>query len=501
MTPFDWKLWPETEALIDRWVGRRAGRQRLRREPGRSDATRRRTRGSPTGSTTSSCPIARACSANSSTLGFARRPRTYAVGVPVYAHDGGMFPSVAVAPGEGPEVREVAIRVESVAAFSRAHDLGLDAVGYPLGPYRVGRVAGEATGLAVVERRGYDGFEPFPGELAREGRMRPHAAREALAARELWQGRRRRFDDDDRGFDATEETLERVIERAGSRDLACHLVFEVERDYWQSRNRAARVQKARQDRLGLGWANHDHHTFRSSRRNFPRLIRHLRTARVRAPRAVPRRGARRLGCADPGAPDDRRRDLRRPRPRPRRGRRTTSPTTPLPDLPRPNTVGLWVGLHGESILEAGMHHLEAQFDFDGLRDGLKAEAGIETMTPFSDFPFLRQAFTAGERWAVDRRRADRCLASAGSTPTQHARFLREGAIGSHLENLQRRRGLQGLQPAIRQRHPQGRRPQVAALTGRPAGRPTSRPGRPTSASRHGAPGTTTLPAGAGATPP
>ena len=54
-----------------------------------------------------------------------------------------------------------------------------------------------------------------------------------------------------------------------------------------------------------------------------------------------------------------------------------------------------------------MHHLEAQFDFDALRDGLKAEAGIETMKPFSDFPFLRQAFTAGERWPVARLRADR----------------------------------------------------------------------------------------------
>ena len=66
--------------------------------------------------------------------------------------------------------------------------------------------------------------------------------------------------------------LEQVIELAGSTDLACHLVFEVERDYWQSRNAAARAQKARQDRLGLGWANHDHHTFRCSRRFFPRVI-------------------------------------------------------------------------------------------------------------------------------------------------------------------------------------------------------------------------------------
>ena len=41
-------------------------------------------------------------------------------------------------------VAEVAIKVESVAAFSRAHDLGLEIAGYPMGPYRVGRVAGRA---------------------------------------------------------------------------------------------------------------------------------------------------------------------------------------------------------------------------------------------------------------------------------------------------------------------------------------------------------------------
>ena len=115
----------------------------------------------------------------------------------------------------------------------------------------------------------------------------------------------------------------------------------------------------------------------------------------------------------------------------------------LADLPRPNTVGLWVGLHGESMLEAGMHHLEAQFDFDALRDGLKAEAGIEVMKPFSDFPFLRQAFTAGERWAVAKLRADRCLAQGWITAEQHEKFLREGALGSHLENLQRREGYKG----------------------------------------------------------
>jgi len=48
-----------------------------------------------------------------------------------------------------------------------------------------------------------------------------------------------------------------------------------ERRLWEARNRAARIQKRRQDQLGLGWGNHDHHTFRSSREHFADLIEFL----------------------------------------------------------------------------------------------------------------------------------------------------------------------------------------------------------------------------------
>ncbi|MBV8270489.1 MAG: hypothetical protein JO252_29525 [Planctomycetaceae bacterium] len=438
---FDWKRWPESEALIENWIesalaGNAFAATLSERMPAETST---RFQDWVDHLVVSDRPgLGRRLDG----LGFVRQAAMYTVGVPVHAHENGIFPRVALASGSGPEVREVALKVESVADFSRAHDLGLEIEGYALGPYRVGRIPGERTSLAVVERRGYAGFEPFPGELAREGRMRPHAARDALAARDLWLARRRRFDDDAEGFDATEATLARMIELAGSVDLACHLVFEVERAYWQSRNHAARVQKARQDRLGLGWANHDHHTFRCSRRFFPRVIGMLTSLgfvlreRFHAGEHAgwgaqileqPRAGIVVFADLDL-APDEAAHDFAH---------------HALPDLPRPNTVGLWVGLHGESILEAGMHHLEARFDFDALREGLKAESGIEVMKPFSDFPFLRQAFTEGERWPVARPRADRCLALGWIDAEQHAKFLREGAIGSHLEDLQRREGYKG----------------------------------------------------------
>jgi hypothetical protein len=374
--------------------------------------------------------------------GFREHPERYGVRTVVFEHPGGIFPRLVVCRGDGPAVREIAIRVESVADFSRAHDLGLEIQGYPLGPCRLARIAGTRTTLTVVERRGYTGFEPFPGSLARSGRMAPQMARETLAARDLWHGRRRRFDDDEAGFDATDALVERMIELCGDADLACHVIFECEREYWQSRNRAAQVQKARQDRLGLGWANHDHHTFRSSRRFFPRLISiferlgfQLRERFHAGEHAG--WGAQVLEHPTAGivifadldlAPEEVATDFSH---------------QALPDLPRPNTVGLWVGLHGESILEAGMHHMEAQFDFESLRADLLANCGIATMAPFSDFPFLRQAFTAGERWPVSQERADRLLRLGWIDDDQHARFLREGALGSHLENLQRREGYKG----------------------------------------------------------
>jgi hypothetical protein len=445
---FDWKRWPETEAFVDALIARAidgnafaatlAGRMQAETGTRFKDWVDHLVVKGP-------ADLPRRLAE----LAFERQPAADAVGVAVFGHPGGIFPRIVVAGSSGggngaagESVHEVAIKVESVAAFSRAHDLGLEIAGYGLGPYRIGRVPGNSTTLAVVERRGYLGFEPFPGELARQGRMKPHAARDALAARDIWLGRKRCFDDDEEGFDVTEDTLERVIELAGSTDLACHLVFEVEREYWQSRNAAARAQKARQDRLGLGWANHDHHTFRCSRQFFPRVIGiftrlgfELRESFHAGSHAG--WGAQIVEHPVTGivifadldlAPEEATEDFAH---------------QVLPELIRPGTVGLWVALHGESMLEAGMHHLEAQFDFDALRDGLKAEAGIDTMPPFSNFPFLRQAFTAGERWAVSRHRADRALALGWIDAAQHERFVREGTIGSHLENLERREGYKG----------------------------------------------------------
>jgi hypothetical protein len=86
--------------------------------------------------------------------------------------------------------------------------------------------------------------------------------------------------------------------------------------------------------------------------------------------------------------------------------------------------------------------LEAQFDFDAARAQL-ATLGIETMAPFTDFPFLKQAFTKAEIWPVDPQRIDRLLTQRGITTELADHFRREGALGSHLEILERNDGYKG----------------------------------------------------------
>jgi hypothetical protein len=89
-----------------------------------------------------------------------------------------------------------------------------------------------------------------------------------------------------------------------------------------------------------------------------------------------------------------------------------------------------------------MHHLEARFDFSMMRDQLAAQ-GVTTMNPFSDFPFLKQAFTEAERWPVEPERVKALLSEGLITEKQADGFIKNGAAGSHLENLQRKGGFKG----------------------------------------------------------
>jgi len=285
--------------------------------------------------------------------------------------------------------------------------------------------------LWASERRGPRGREP----TLVLGNFALAAARgfEAMCTRP-------RHGSTDAGFAVAERIVRRAQHDLGD-EYACALFFAAERDYWQRRNHAGRVQRARQDVLGLGWGNHDHHTFRSSRECFKSLIGVLELLglqcreRFFAGREAgwgaqvlehPTLGIQVFADVDL-SPDEVEGDF------------AHDGLEPAREL---GTVGLWCKLHGEAFLQAGMHHLEAQFDFETVIAQL-AELGVSSMAPFTSFSYLKQAFTEGEVWSIERRCLDDLLAARQISRAEADEFGSQGARGSHLEILERNDGYKG----------------------------------------------------------
>ncbi|MSU23247.1 MAG: hypothetical protein EXS32_05415 [Opitutus sp.] len=357
-------------------------------------------------------------------------------GTTAWWHPKAMLPRVLLRAdgGRAGAPAALAIRPEVLADFLAAHGLAAEITGAEGARFRCALVsAAHGTKFFAVERLGGRGFVVRAPEAKFVSDVR--------RARELWRTRERDFPSGDAAGVAHARARLAAVLALVDRDAACELFFAEERWFWESRNRAAQVQKRRQDQLGLGWGNHDHHTFRCSRAHFADLMEFLRQLGFQ-------KRERYYAGADAGwgaqiseqavagivvfadvdlMPEETSIDFS---------------TQRLPAATRLGTVGLWCGLHGDSFLQAGMHHLEARFDFARARDQLAGE-GVVTMKPFSDFDFLRQAFTEGERWAVRPARVSALLQQKLITPEQAAGFIRDGALGSHLENLQRKGGFKG----------------------------------------------------------
>lgn len=353
----------------------------------------------------------------------------------MFHHPRAIMPRVGlVAGGAKPGTPTIlAIRPESIVDFAARNNLGASITAhFGARLRRLGVCEENGCAFHAVERLGHRGF-------VMEQPSDEFAAR-LIRVRELWRARKRDFPTDRQGIDHAMKLQGEAIELVG-RDAACELFFAEERAYWEMRNTAGRIQKRRQDLLGLGWGNHDHHTYRCSRPLFSLLMRFLlnfgfeKRERYYAG-AEAGWGAQICEQAVTGItvfadvdlmPEETEIDFS---------------SKPLPTAPRVGTVGLWCGLHGDSLLQAGMHHLEARFDFAALRSQLE-QHGVKTMQPFSDFPFLKQAFTEGERWKVSPARVEELRRQHLITPEQALGFLKDGAIGSHLENLERKGGYKG----------------------------------------------------------
>ena len=348
----------------------------------------------------------------------------------VLCHAGGLFPPIELTSGDF----RAAIKVDSVTDFVIAHRLrDIKIIGRSGDRRRQARVdAGSGVAIWVVQRAGDLSWyaEPEPmGDLARyvdwceRIRLRDRGGAEAEV-----------------GFAAARSLVEEGNGEFGQ-DACCAAFFAAERSYWQVRNRAGQLQKSRQDRLGLGWANHDHHTYRSSREWFRSLMELLETLGFRRRERFYAGldagwGAQVLEQVNAGITVFADVDLS---PQEIQGDFATNGLEPRL---RFGTVGLWCALHGEAFLEAGMHHLECQFDFEAARQQLTA-AGVGSMPPFTNFDYLRQSFTEGERWEVSPARIERLLDTGAIDADQAQRFRIDGAIGSHLEVLERNDGFKG----------------------------------------------------------
>lgn len=353
--------------------------------------------------------------------------------ITTWRHVAGLFPPLRL----GASRNRVALKVDSIddfmAAAGRSTGETLPFRWPSPGQYRLIVVYQKpAVEVCAVERRGYKGFTKVKTE--------PETIEAATDHLATFRVRNRQSGNDNHGFLKASEAIGKAAKDIGTA-WACDLFFRAEREYWQSRNKAARVQYRRQQRLGLGWANHDHHTYRSSRERFVDLIAVLEELgfecreRFYAGREAGW-GAQVLEQPDSGivvfadvdlSPDEVQGDFSH---------------VPLPRREALGTVGLWCRLHGEAFLEAGMHHLECQFDFDTSQEQLAGE-GIKTMDPFTDFPYLKQAFTQGEIWKVSPANIDALLKENLITGEEADKFRNEGALGSHLEILQRNDGYKG----------------------------------------------------------
>lgn len=344
----------------------------------------------------------------------------------VWEHPEARFPTVRFVAEGAPAL---ALRVEDAQIFLAANSLtAAEWQGAPDAPYHAARCRLPEGDLLAVARKGYRGFRPkeAPGTL------------ELSRARQAF---RLRLRSEAGGTISALSQIYASAEAALGADRATEEFFAAEREFYMARNAAARWQCSRQQEVGIGWANHDHHTYRSSRENFCELMSLWRLMGFKfreryyagaeagwGAQIVEHEATRIVLFSDVDlAAEELDVDF------------SSEPLAPRKQL---GTIGLWCALHGDSIAAAGLHHLEAEFDFQQECANLRA-AGYEVMKPFTDMPILKQAFTVAEPWRVAPERAGPLVESGGITREQASQFAELGAAGSHLEVLQRWEGFKG----------------------------------------------------------
>lgn len=331
-------------------------------------------------------------------------------------------PAVWRAPdGTLPDVIEddrvaIGLRVESVERFLVATGIEARIEGAAHGPYRKARILhGRNATFAVVERRGWTGHTP---PLLGERKLR-----RARLHQQIFRTRRRQFQSEQRAIAHTMRLAEAAAADLGGA-WAGALFLRAEREYWATRCLPALRQHQRQLAAGVGWCTVRHHAYACSREHFSETMRtfealgHAHAGLARSQENAnwgamvfdaSGQAPRTLLCLDLAA----------------REHALSAADAALSPLTWLGPPGLWCGLHGESVLEAGLCLLSAAYDLGALAGALDFSRGGENRH--------RRLTLRVEPSAVDPRRVA-VLERARYIPRQQAELHSMlGAVGAQFE--------------------------------------------------------------------
>ena len=350
------------------------------------------------------------------------------VGDGIFENESGLFPAFIRGTSS-----ELWIRVEDVSNFLKVRHIDSEISGAEFSRCRKAIIyANEKLKIGVIERNGYRDYivPPVNSEQLRSARF--HL--------QVFRSRRRQFDTVEQGLAHTEQLIDQSVAAIGA-DWSCDLWLRAEREYWLRNCATGRLQKAKQDAVGIGWANIDHHTYDGSRKHFRHTIRILEKLGYQlremlyagelagwGSQVLWQPAIRSTIFADVDlAPNELTIDFSH---------------EVLPDLTKHRRAGLLSELLGESILEAGLNHVAGLYSQSHFRNQLN-QSGIEMMKPFTDWPHLYQELTTGDWAAVDPIRVQGLLAAGHIEIEEAEKLCLQGSIITHFENIERNDGFKG----------------------------------------------------------
>jgi hypothetical protein len=321
----------------------------------------------------------------------------------------------------------VAFRVERLDHLLDTLGLETPIEGQPFGVFRRARVfATDGVNVDAVERNGGAAHEPVN---VPEWRIR-----RALIHQQIFRTRRRDFRSAERGMREARRLISAAVADLGP-NQACDLFLRAEREHWMRWCSAGLLQYRRQQRAGVGWSNIDHHAYVASREHVHDLIELFVELGFRLGEILRVDGwARQLLehpvlCSTIAVDVDL--DMNE-----------ELDGGPLPPPLWHGGAGAWADLHGESLLEAGLHHVGCLLDRSAFAHQAQVD-GITLLPPSSDRSAFFQQMSLPEERAINPRRIDRLEREELLTPSQAEQLRLHGGSAAQLECIERNGGFTG----------------------------------------------------------